>query len=128
LLPKLTPEINWRAFAFIILGWRGENGAVHTTGASGGGFGRSVARKPNLLFILADQWRGQALPWTDRDLIAPNLARLAEGGVEFNRAYTCYPAGSPARAAMLTGRYPHTCRVMKNDANCLKTKVTIAMR
>jgi len=85
------------------------------------------ARKPNLLFILADQWRGQALPWTDRDLIAPNLARLAEGGVEFNRAYTCYPAGSPARAAMLTGRYPHTCRVMKNDAKLPEDEVTIAM-
>jgi len=76
-----------------------------------------------LLFILADQWRGQALPWTDRDLIAPNLARLAEGGVEFNRAYTLLSrrlAGASGDAHRPLSA--HLPRDEERCPNCLKTK------
>jgi arylsulfatase A-like enzyme len=72
-------------------------------------------RRPNVLLLVADQWRGQALPSAgDRDLIAPNLARLARDGVDFRRAYTSYPVCCPSRAAMLTGRYPHEVGVTRN--------------
>ena len=72
-------------------------------------------KRPNLLFIVADTWRGQALPSAgDPDLIAPNLARLAKDGVYCSRAYTCYPVCCPARAAMLTGKFPHAAGVPRN--------------
>ena len=73
------------------------------------------ARRPNVLFIVADEWRGQALPSAgDTDLIAPNLARLAREGVDFRRAYTSYPVCCPSRAAMLTGKFPHAAGVPRN--------------
>ncbi|HET8548756.1 MAG TPA: sulfatase [Bryobacteraceae bacterium] len=76
---------------------------------------RRAAKRPNLLFIVADTWRGQALPSAgDRDLIAPNLVRLASECVSFHRAYTSYPVCCPARAAMLTGRFPHAAGVPHN--------------
>jgi arylsulfatase A-like enzyme len=76
---------------------------------------QSTPRRPNLLFIVADTWRGQALPSAgDADLVAPNLARLAKEGVSFGRAYTSYPVCCPSRAAMLTGKFPHAAGVPRN--------------
>ncbi len=76
---------------------------------------RSHSRQPNVLFVVADEWRGQALPCAgDRDLIAPNLVRLAREGVYFRRAYTSYAVCCPARAAMLTGKFPHAAGVTHN--------------
>lgn len=82
--------------------------------------------RPNVLVLIADQWRAQALPPGDRDLIAPNLARLLEASTEFDRAYTCYPLCSPSRAAILTGRYPHTCKVLKSEEKLPETEVAIS--
>ncbi len=74
------------------------------------------ARPPNLLFILADQWRAQTLVSSgDPDLIAPNLAAVARQGVHFDRAYVSNPVCSPSRASILTGRYPHACGVTRNN-------------
>jgi len=76
----------------------------------------ALPRRPNLLFILADQWRAQALPAAgDPDLDAPNLARLGQQGVHFRRAYASNPVCSPSRASVLTGRFPHSCQVRANN-------------
>ena len=76
----------------------------------------ALPRKPNVLFILADQWRAQTLPSAgDPDLIAPNLARLAREGVTFTRTYVSNPVSTPSRAALMTGRFPHACRMPHND-------------
>lgn len=73
-------------------------------------------RKPNLLFLLADQWRAQTLVSAgDVDLKAPNLHRLAREGIHFSRAYASNPACSPSRASVLTGRYPHACRMPRDS-------------
>jgi len=75
-----------------------------------------TSRRPNLLFILADQWRAQTLPSSgDPDLEAPNLKALAAGGVHFSRVYASNPVCSPSRASVLTGRFPHACRMPHND-------------
>jgi arylsulfatase A-like enzyme len=72
--------------------------------------------RPNLVFILADQWRAQALPCAgDPDLVAPSLSRLAREGMHCRRAYATNPACSPSRASIITGRWPHACRVGRND-------------
>jgi arylsulfatase A-like enzyme len=74
-------------------------------------------KQPNLLFILTDSWRGQALPSAgDPNLAAPNLARLAHEGVYCSRAYTSYPVCCPSRAAMLTGKFPHAAGVTRNHS------------
>lgn len=77
----------------------------------------TLPRRPNLLYILADSWRGQALPMAgDPNLIAPNLARLAREGVYFSRAYTSYPVCCPSRSAILTGKFPHAAGVTRNHS------------
>jgi len=67
-------------------------------------------RKPNVLFILAGGWRAQPLD----DLRLPNLQELAKQAVQFERLYTCYPLAAPARAALVTGRFPSVCGVPRD--------------
>ena len=70
---------------------------------------------PNLVFIMADQWRGQALGYKGIEpVITPNLDRLAGEGVAFDHAVSSYPVSSPARAMLMTGQYPLTNRVTGN--------------
>jgi arylsulfatase A-like enzyme len=68
------------------------------------------ARKPNVVFILAGGWRAQPLD----DLRLPNLEVLAKQGVQFERLYSCYPQAAPARAALVTGRFPSVCGVPRD--------------
>ena len=59
---------------------------------------------PNLLFIMTDQQRADALGFAGNNLIrTPNLDRLGEQGASFKNAYTQCAVCAPARAAILTG-------------------------
>jgi len=72
----------------------------------------AVAKRPNILFLMDDQHRGDWLGAAGAKwLITPNLDRLAREGVLFRRAYTSSPSCLPARAALLTGMSPwgHGC-------------------
>jgi len=86
----------------------------------------AAQRRPNLLFILASQWRAQALG--DPGLQAPNLARLAKQGIQFNRMYTVSPLGSPARASLITGRFPFACGVPRNGIRMPLDQPSIAQQ
>ena len=67
-----------------------------------------MAERPNLLLILSDQHaRGVMGAYGDPLAPTPNLDRLAARGVTFENAYTPAPLCTPARMAMLTGRYSH---------------------
>jgi uncharacterized sulfatase len=68
-----------------------------------------VERRPNILFIMADEQRFDALGSVNPVVQTPHLDRLAEDSIVFNRAYTTNPSCVPARAAMFTGRYPSQC-------------------
>jgi len=72
-------------------------------------------RKPNLLLVLTDQWRGQASPGAGSDLHAPALGRLMDEGITFPRCYTACPQSGPARAALLSGRFPHANGVTEDN-------------
>lgn len=74
-------------------------------------------KQPNLLFILTDSWRAQALPFAgDSNLAAPQLTRLAREGAWCTRAYTSYPVCCPSRSAILTGKFPHAAGVTRNHS------------
>ena len=86
----------------------------------------AAERKPNLVLVLATRWRAQATPWAgDADVAAPNLAQFARESVVFPRAYSCCPRSAPARAALLTGRYPHSTGVIRDDAVLSRDEVTL---
>lgn len=60
----------------------------------------------NVVIVLADDLGWGDVGFHDGIAETPNIDRLAGEGVELDRFYA-YPACSPARAAMLTGRFPH---------------------
>lgn len=61
--------------------------------------------RPNILWIVTTQWRGQALGYADDpNARTPRLDRLAAESVNFTQAVTPHPFGPFARAAMLTGK------------------------
>lgn len=65
------------------------------------------ASRPNIIFILADDLGWADLPvYGNRFNEAPNLTRLAEGGMRFTDAYAAAPVCSPSRASIMSGQYP----------------------
>ena len=67
-------------------------------------------KKPNILWIISDQHRAQALGINgDPNLHTPNLDRLALTGVNLEGAVGGFPLCCPFRGSMLTSRYPHKC-------------------
>lgn len=66
------------------------------------------ASKPNILFLIADDWSfPHAGVYGDQVVRTPTFDRLAAEGALFTNAYTASPSCSPSRAAVLLGRYPH---------------------
>ena len=64
--------------------------------------------RPNVLWIMADQLRHQALGCNgDPNARTPNLDRLAAEGVVCETAVSPYPVCMPFRAGLLTGQYAH---------------------
>lgn len=63
--------------------------------------------RPNLVLVLADQFRASSLGCLDQDPTStPALDRLALEGRLCTDAVSSYPVCSPARAMLLTGQYP----------------------
>ena len=73
------------------------------------------APRPNILLFIADDWSyPHAGVYGDPVIRTPAFDRLAAGGMLFTNAYTASPSCSPARAAILSGRYPHQNGVAGN--------------
>jgi arylsulfatase A-like enzyme len=78
----------------------------------------SLAQKPNIVFILADD-----LGWGDLQCYGnpyvetPALNKLAAEGLRFTDYYTPSPLCAPARAALLTGRYNHRTGAIDVSSN-----------
>jgi len=86
-------------------------------------------RKPNIVFILTDQWRAQATGYSgDPNLIGqtPNLDQIASSGVNFRNAISTTPVCTPYRAALLTGQYPTTTGMIFNDLHLPEESYTMA--
>ncbi len=69
-------------------------------------------RRPNILLLLTDQQRWDALGVNgNQDIQTPNLDRLAAEGVNFNHCFVQNPVCMPSRASLLTGQYPGTLAI-----------------
>ena len=72
--------------------------------------------KPNVLYILTDQWRAKATGYNgDLNAMTPNIDKLAAESINFANAIGTSPVCTPARAALLTGRFPTTTGMFMND-------------
>ncbi|WP_074224909.1 sulfatase family protein [Algoriphagus halophilus] len=77
---------------------------------------KEQSKKPNVIFILADQWRAQELGYAgSENVITPNLDALAEESLVFHNAVSVSPVCTPWRASFMTGQYPLTNGIFYND-------------
>lgn len=67
----------------------------------------SAADRPNIVFILADDWGWGDLGCHKHPYVqTPNLDRLAAAGTDFTQFTVASGVCSPSRAAILTGQFP----------------------
>ena len=86
----------------------------------------SAPKPPNILFIIADQWRAQAFGFAgDPNVKTPNLDRFERQAVHFTQAVAGMPVCSPTRASLLTGQRPQTHGVFINDVPLSTNAVTL---
>lgn len=65
--------------------------------------------RPNILVILCDQLRRQALAcYGDTDARTPNIDKLASNGVRFSNSCSSYPVCVPFRFTLMTGEHAHS--------------------
>jgi arylsulfatase A-like enzyme len=85
------------------------------------------ARKPNILFILPDQWRAQAFGFAgDSNAKTPNLDRLQKESIWFVNAVAAVPVCCPTRASIMTGQRALTHGVFLNDAPLSTNATTLS--
>ncbi len=70
--------------------------------------GAAQAPLPNIVVILVDDMGWADLGQDGSGIDTPNLDRLSTQGVKLTRFYASAAMCSPTRAALLTGRYPHS--------------------
>jgi len=74
------------------------------------------AKRPNVVYVFADQMRACAMGCMgNAQIITPNLDRLAGEGLLVTNAISCQPVCSPYRAQLMTGRYSHATGMIHND-------------
>lgn len=87
----------------------------------------SLAR-PNILFIMADQFRGDVMGCAGGPARTPNLDALAGEGVLFTNCCTAAPLCVPARISMMAGLYPHDTGAWDNAPYALSPEAPMWSR
>ncbi len=84
-------------------------------------------RRPNILFILPDEWRAQALGCMgNTEVHTPHLDQLATQGILFRNTLANTPVCCPARANILTGMYTSRNGMVANDLRLRESLVTMS--
>ncbi|TKG96404.1 DUF4976 domain-containing protein [Puteibacter caeruleilacunae] len=80
-------------------------------------FGQSAQKDScaNLLIIFPDQMRGSAMGFRGEEPVqTPNLDQLAKDGIVLTNAVSNFPICSPARASLMSGKYPQSHGLIQN--------------
>lgn len=81
----------------------------------------SKKKKPNVLILFSDQHNKKVMGYEGHpDVITPNLDKLANEGVVFDRAYCVTGICAPSRSSLMSGLYSRTLGLLSNGE---KTKV-----
>ncbi|TKJ36319.1 MAG: iduronate sulfatase [Planctomycetes bacterium B3_Pla] len=88
--------------------------ALHPA-VSFGGERSGARRKKNVLFIAVDDLRPQLGCYGVKEIISPNIDRLAARGLLFERTYCQQSVCGPTRASLLSGLRPDSSKIHNNN-------------
>ena len=87
---------------------------------------KNMSKKPNILFIMTDQQRLSAVSaYGQPPCQTPHIDRLASKGTLLTQAVSNCPVCTPARAMLLTGRYPQTTGHLINTTRPRHSEISI---
>ena len=85
--------------------------------ARGAGAQRPAASAPNVLFIMTDDQRQDAMSaYGNAILRTPNMDRIGAGGIRFTESFVTNSLCAPSRASILTGLWSHAHGVTTNGS------------
>lgn len=76
---------------------------------------KAYDERRNVIFILVDDQRYDAMGFLNPLLETPNMDRMASEGVFFKNAFVTTALCSPSRATILTGQYMHNHGIVDNN-------------
>ena len=76
----------------------------------------SNAKKPNVIFIAADDMNGYGFNHDYPTVKTPHMDKIKSQSVVFTNSYCASPQCSPSRAAFFSGMYPHKTGNYRNGA------------
>lgn len=74
-----------------------------------------VNERPNIIFLMDDQHRWDALGLVNSQVKTPTLDKLAKEGVFYNQAVCQAPMCVPSRNSLMFGLYPNQTQVYRNS-------------
>ena len=75
-----------------------------------------MTKRKQVILLMTDTTRFDMLGcYGNSGMKTPTLDALAEDGIRFEHAYTCQPVCGPARSAIFTGTFPHSCGGFTNS-------------
>ena len=91
-------------------------GATVTLLASRGAWGQATRRKPNIVWIMADDLGVYDVGcYGQKQILTPHIDRLAAEGMRFTQCYAGSPVCAPARSTLMTGLHSGHTRVRGNS-------------
>jgi len=93
-------------------------------------FAAERAQRPNILWLIAEDFGPHLGCYGTKEVSTPNLDRLASEGVRYTRFFTTAPVCSPSRSALMTGMYQttigaHNHRSHRDDGFTLPSGVRV---
>src|SRR5271170_8119240 len=89
------------------------------------GAGAQTPKKPNIIFILADDLGyGDLGCYGQKKIKTPNLDRLAAQGMRFTQAYAGSTVCAPSRCALMTGKHTGHAHIRGNGSVPLRPEDT----
>lgn len=87
---------------------------------------KRARHRPNVLFIIADQWRADAFGHAgNHDVLTPVFDKFVGEGIRFSNAVATIPVCTPSRAALLTGKHGLTTGMFMNDVPLDPAAITL---